>query len=154
MSEQKQIHIEFSTGGGMISRLIRWFTWGRWSHVAIRMPEGDVIEAKEFRGVIRREVTYEQKEIVSVTVTPEQYAVFETALRSQLGKSYDWRAILGFVFRRDWERTDYWICSELVAWALKQANVNVVHEKRWRIDPTALYMYLLSSGGQIIAKIV
>lgn len=144
------IRIEFSKSGSILSKLIRWFTWGKWSHVAVRMPEGDVIEAHEFLGVVRRDVEYEDVQQVVLEVTEEQAKVFHDVLRSQVGKSYDWLAILGFLFRRDWQRDDYWICSELVAWALIKAGVNVILKKRWRVDPTDLYYSLLNRGANLV----
>lgn len=144
----KNILIEFSTSGSIVSRTIRWFTWGKWSHVSVRMPEGDLIEAKEFLGVVRRKWTYELGEVLTLQVSDEQAERFYSALRSQVGKSYDWRAIVGFLVRRDWQRDNYWICSELAAWALIKAGVPVIHEKRWRVNPTILYMALLAHGAQ------
>lgn len=144
------IRIEFSKSGSIISKLIRWFTWGKWSHVAVRMPEGDMIEAREFLGVVRRNVKYEDVQQVVLEVTEEQAKVFHDVLRSQVGKPYDWLAILGFLFRRDWQRDDYWICSELVAWALIKAGVNVILRKRWRVDPTELYYGLLNRGANLV----
>ena len=33
-------------------------------------------------------------------------------LTRQVGKGYDWTALVGFAFRRDWQLTDKWFCSE------------------------------------------
>ena len=40
----------------------------------------------------------------------------------QIGKPYDWRALFGFLFHRDWTEPDSWFCSELVAWSAQQGG--------------------------------
>jgi uncharacterized protein YycO len=52
-------------------------------------------------------------------VNPE--AAWAAAL-SQVGKSYDWLALTGFLVHRNWESQDRWFCSELVAWSFAQAG--------------------------------
>jgi hypothetical protein len=42
---------------------------------------------------------------------------------SQIGSKYDWKAILAFVFNRDWRILGTWICSELVAAGLERVRV-------------------------------
>ena len=44
------------------------------------------------------------------------------AAASQIGKPYDYTAILGLGLRRDWQEEDAWFCSELVAWAFQHAG--------------------------------
>jgi uncharacterized protein YycO len=49
-----------------------------------------------------------------------------SAARTQLGKPYDWGAIVGIALHRDWRAPDKWFCSELVAWACEQAGTKLL----------------------------
>jgi len=63
------------------------------------------------------------------------------AARSQVGKPYDIGAIFGFVARRNWEKTDKWFCSELVAWAFSQANEPLFRPGTFsRVTPQHIWM--------------
>lgn len=63
------------------------------------------------------------------------------AVRSQIGKPYDWTGFGGFVFRsRNWQEDDSWFCSELVAWAFEQGGSPLFTPGiSWRITPQHLY---------------
>ena len=124
------------------SWLIRWLTWSPWSHSGILM--GDlVIEAgwPTVRVSTLAEVlaTHSDYAVVSLPCPDPEIAI--GAALSQVGKPYDWRALFGFLFRRDWQERDSWFCSELVAWAAKEGGA------RWfradslnRVTPGHLWM--------------
>ena len=104
--------------------LIRLFTWSRWSHAGIL--DGDkVIEAVASGGVRETsfaEFTERYKRGAVVFIPCPDSARVIAAARSQIGKPYDWSAIFGFVFRRDWGKPNKWVCSELVAWSFERAG--------------------------------
>jgi beta-lactamase class D len=61
---------------------------------------------------------------------------FYEILQTQIGKPYDWRAIVSFVFGdREWQNADSWFCSELQIWAMEQAGF---FEKSLMIDANKL----------------
>lgn len=63
------------------------------------------------------------------------------AARSQLGRPYDWTAVVGLGLHRDWQEDDAWFCSELVAWAAAQAGEPWFRESALRrITPQHLWM--------------
>ncbi|MNF95265.1 hypothetical protein D3C84_780070 [compost metagenome] len=63
------------------------------------------------------------------------------AARSQLGKPYDWTAILGLGLRRDWQERDAWFCSELIAWSAAEAGEPWYRcESLRRVTPQHLWM--------------
>jgi uncharacterized protein YycO len=113
------ITLQFSTGAGPASWLVRRFTWSPYSHVDLVLPDGRLLGARGDGGVAIREPE------LFLTVTrftvdaPE--CVIDAALE-QLGKPYDWSAIAGIVTRRNWQQPDRWFCSELVAWAFESAG--------------------------------
>jgi len=65
--------------------------------------------------------------------------IIKTAL-TQEGKPYDWGALFGFLFRRDWmENGDKWFCSELVARSCAFHDIRLVRDDSWRVTPGMLW---------------
>jgi hypothetical protein len=102
------------------SALIRAFTWSKWSHVVIE--DGDhIIEANWLKGVQRiprHEALKKVSRMARIDVGCNNPEAILARIRSQIGKSYDFMSLLGFLFHKDWQRTDKWNCSELPAWAM------------------------------------
>lgn len=113
------IPVIFGKSWNIFGVLIRLFTWSRWSHVGAITPDGKfVIEASGTLGVVETPIEefkrrYTQYEITQIPVRDRGFAY--RFLRGEIGKPYDRLAILGIFFRRDWQQTDAWFCSELIA---------------------------------------
>lgn len=118
-------------------KLIRGWTWSNWSHTALLFDEPSVVttpeiyEAVAFKGVVQTTLDkflarYRYVASVDVELTEEQYRLLKDKAASQLGKGYDWFAILGVVFKRDWHRADRWICSEYVPWAFEEVGAPII----------------------------
>jgi len=86
--------------------------------------------------------------VLATADIPEQ-PVLDYAL-SQIGKPYDWRAIVNFGFHRDWRSPDSWFCSELVAWACEAAGYPLLNpaEPHDRVTPRDLMLSPLLSFVQ------
>jgi hypothetical protein len=125
------IRLQFVAASGFLSGLIRWFSHGAGgvgiSHVDAVLPDGRLLGARfdkadGVRGVAIRRPNYEKwiyRAVIELPCDKGVEEAFYAALESQLGKPYDWRAILAFFFNRDWRARDSWYCSELQAWALE-----------------------------------
>lgn len=131
------------------SWFIRVFTWSRWSHIAI-VVDGYVIEASALHGVCFTPLeqalngTTDHAFIEVPCSNPD--AVIQAAL-SQADKPYDWGAIFGFGFRRDWQDDKKWFCSELPAWAFEQAGCPVFRsEAMHRVLPE--HWWMLAPQGE------
>lgn len=114
------VSLLFSTSGHPMSAAIRV---GTWSHVAI-IDGDEVIEATAPAGVRRFPVVQainhaKRGAIVELPCRDAQAVI--AAAASQLGKPYDYTAIVGLGLHRDWQEDDAWFCSELVAWSFAQA---------------------------------
>lgn len=126
------------------SLAIRLVTWSQWSHVEI--IDGDqVIGANMVGGVsltpLRKRL--EVSSLVAVVDFPcADPAAVIAAARSQLGKGYDYFGLLGILARqRNWQSTEDWFCSELVAWAFAEAGYPLFRvELGSRIVPQHLWM--------------
>lgn len=100
------------------SLAIRLFCWSRWSHVAIVVDGQHCIEATALDGVVQTDLKefkkrYSKVEFAIIPVTDVNLAL--SLARNQLGKKYDWLAIIGMVLRFNWAKGNRWFCSELVA---------------------------------------
>lgn len=104
------------------------------------LPDGKLLGAVGSGGVCVRED--EGFAAVERYVADAPFEVIDVAL-SQVGKPYDWRGILGFALRRDWQETDAWFCSEFVAWCFERAGYPLLRADRsWRVTPRDLRMSL------------
>jgi len=145
----RKIDLLFCTNpSNPLSWLIRAGSWSRWSHVAV--VDGDhIIEAIAIHGVVRTPLTTRQKQdpswVISSLPCMNPQAVVDAAL-SQVGKPYDYTGVLGVGLHRDWQQSDSWFCSELVAWAFTQggsalfrqnASRRVTPQDLWMLQPTA-----------------
>lgn len=132
----------FCTSRKPLAFLIRAVTWSQFSHVAI-IDGDEVIEAawprvrrSKLLDVLKTHPVYR----IAHFNTPDDVAVLDAA-RSQIGKPYDATALIGLLFRRDWQESDRWFCSELVAWAFDKAGFPLFRpETLHRVTPQHLWM--------------
>lgn len=136
------IKLAFCKSNTAISLAIRITTWSQWSHVAI-IDGDEVIEAAP-SGVRRCSIStlYAENDVVEVVnfrcANPE--AIINAA-NSQVGKPYDFTAVIGIYFHRDWQSRDRWYCAELVAWAFEQAKDPLFRsDALHRVTPQHLWM--------------
>lgn len=75
-------------------------------------------------GVQIRPAHYEvwtRTEILKIEAFPTCEEEFHAFLHEQIGKPYDWEAIIAFAVHRNWRMHDAWFCSELIAAALESS---------------------------------
>lgn len=137
------VAVLFSTTSNPFSWLIRMMTWSRWSHVSI--VDGDtIIQAHALHGVVRSslaEAIDTAKRVELVRLPARDPAAVIAAAASQIGKPYDWTALLAFILRRDWQEDDSWFCSELVAWAFHRGGSPLFRADRIsRVTPEHIAM--------------
>ncbi|MDO5940654.1 YiiX/YebB-like N1pC/P60 family cysteine hydrolase [Burkholderia cepacia] len=137
------IQLLFSTDALPVSWVIRAFTWSTWSHVAL--VDGDhVIESMPGCGVRRVPLADALRDTGRhelVTMPTNRQVQVLSAAASQIGRPYDYGAVLGIGLHRDWQQDDAWFCSELIAWAFQQAGEPLYRaECMRRVTPQHLYM--------------
>lgn len=118
-------------GLSLMSRAIRWQTRSAYSHTALELDDGSVIEAWT-SGVRHTKTPWTDHKKGTVVDFYEIKAEFDSAfaeswLRSQIGKKYDFQGIVRFMTRRDHPENDSWFCSELALTALDKAGVSLLH---------------------------
>lgn len=111
-----KVTVHFCKSDDLGGRILRLFLMSKWNHVAVQIGNA-VYESVSGAGVIKRRPADFSKawdRISSVEVyVPSQLAALRF-LNDQLGKPYDWKAILAFPFRGSWQDRAGWFCSELV----------------------------------------
>ena len=137
-----RIAVVFSRAHNLGSLGLRTAMWSPWSHCGLVMD--DVIVEATARYGVRRIGLQSMMEYASRTeiiflpcVDP---VVAYAAAESQIGKPYDWGMVVGHPFRQDWEDTNKWSCSELVAWAIQEGGTELFRTKAGRITPYHLYL--------------
>ncbi len=124
-------------GRGLISWLIRWQTRGNYSHAALLRPDGMIVEAWQGKGVQVKAMTdLAEVDIYSVAMTPEQWGTALDYATSQVGRGYDYWAVIRFIDRRNMPANDKWFCSELVFESLARAGVRLFERiMPWAVSP-------------------
>lgn len=135
--------ILFCKSNSISGFLIRLLTFSQWNHVALEF-NGRVIDSTFSRGVSEvglHEFRKRYSLVRSIDVAGvNEFAAWDL-MRSQLGKSYDWTAIIALPFREDWQRDRKWFCSELVAAGLR-AGGKRLNLQSWRVTPRDLWVSL------------
>lgn len=142
--------LRFVEGGGLDSKIIRYTSRCRWSHVEAVSDD----ESRTFGAQLRGGVQWRLDEdpvysnvvafdCYELEASPSEESKFWNFLASQDGKPYDWRAIVSFgLGSRDWREDDSWFCSELQARALEVAGLLTLplDIPVWRITPRDLWV--------------
>jgi hypothetical protein len=73
---------------------------------------------------------------------PEGNSAAQKFLEAQLGKDYDWMALIALPFRRKWQAPHKWFCSELAAKAVQFSGRKLNRLPEWRATPRDLWVAL------------
>lgn len=137
-------------GRGIISTLIRWQSRSQYSHAALLMPDGRIVESWQGAGVRTKPVT-DWTDIEAYDVAGMSDHQWDLALDFAMeleGHGYDYRAVLRFVSRRPAADNERWFCSELVFAALQSAGVDLLS----RISAAAVSPGMLSLSPRLIRR--
>jgi len=133
----------FSRRATLGSWLIRAFCWSRWSHVSVLYERSHVVDATLTHGGVRlrrlAELLDEASAVEWVEVDLPDEAAASAFMAQQLGKRYDWTALVGIVLRADWADPSRWFCSELAAAAVQAGGRRLLREDLARVTPGLLW---------------
>lgn len=151
-------------GRGISSALIRWQTWSKYSHAAVLLRDGTLIESYPGTGVIRLGFTNRSRPdradggfdalieqrggciALTPTISLEQESRVIEFLASQCSKPYDWRGVFRFVLpfiKRNpldsLRMQNRWFCSDLIAAAFDWAGCALLYRiPFWKVSPEKL----------------
>lgn len=128
-----QIKIVFSTSKNRFSAILRWAQRCPYSHCEAIIDSVDEIIGARSAGVSRFSKKLPSRtlrhEIKTINCSNEQKRKFEEFMLSQVGKKYDWKAYLGFLYPKGhFENPEKWFCSELIFEALNYAGIKMFNE--------------------------
>lgn len=117
-------------GRSAISWTIQRTTRHWCSHISAISEDGRVIESWHRDGVVEREhfsLGHTPRTPIHLYemphMTPQQQAKLWRGMMAEVGKKYDWRAILSFATRsKSKHNPDKWICSELFCQKARAAD--------------------------------
>jgi hypothetical protein len=133
--------VVFVRGSTWISRIIRFFDKGEFTHVALAISNDRIIEAQyNIRSRVKK-LSYKSYEVVPMNLTEVQKKKLVSIISKYEGKSYDFP--LAFSMVTGWLRIDnpnYLICTELDIDMLKEAGV--LDPYLADMKPNEFYTYL------------
>lgn len=148
------LYIQLHQGTSLIARCIKWQTRSKFSHASVLAvtplwTADIVLESVEGIGVREVPASHYKAQRADGTIavyrvldiSPEQERQVIAFMRRELGKNYDWAAVLKFISRRRHRPDDRWFCSELVFEAFKSAGVALLHNiEGYQVSPGSLGM--------------
>ena len=154
-TQQNRPAILLYRGHGLIDGLIKWQTRSEYSHAAILIPNGNIIESYPGVGVRLRESQIAAGFDFMLQCPVDAFDVPEACARTwanaieycrhELGAKYDWKGIARFITRLPGGDPNRWFCSELVAAAFRAAGRPLLA----RIEPWAISPELLSISPKL-----
>lgn len=135
----------FVRGTSFISRIVRFFDKGEFSHVAIAVSDYYVIETNWNMKSRIVPFHYEDFELIELNLTEYQRWRVPVIAKKYEGRMYDYLQVIGYIFKSRLNNPRHLICSELVYNILSE--VGYVRDERLRdITPNELYTLLNRKG--------
>lgn len=133
--------VVFTRSDSLIGKLIRFFSWSDWSHVAIS-DEVHVWEATGVTGKVMKTpalIWMAEHEIDNIDILdielPNEQSVYDF-LDSKVGSDYDFFDLVFIILRLDRSGTGgVYSCGELAAEAINQAAPLIEHTHYNRLEP-------------------
>jgi hypothetical protein len=153
------ITVRFVAHPGPFTWAVQLAQYGFWaSHCEAVLPDGRRLGSWFLtNGVVIRPANYDAGDFnrdmrIDITTTPAQETAYYDFLYGQIGKPYDWRALLSFYSKRsgrNWQAEDSWFCSELIAGGLAAAGILPHHMavKFSRITPRDVVLLASTATG-------
>lgn len=123
------MYLVLCTNNSIGARLLRFIMWSSYSHAAI-LDKGVVTDSTFWQGGVKfhdADDFFEHYPIHELRVIELDEVPAREWLIEQLGKKYDWTALLSWVVRRNWQEDDSWFCSELC-----EAMISLFGKPRFR----------------------
>lgn len=127
-------------GKSIVSKVIRTLTRSEYSHIAIELDDGGMIEAWQTAGVVER-INYKEGHTPGTPVDvfkilgPLDTARTEKFLRDQVGAKYDWLNVFRFLYCKDAKENRRWFCSELAEYAVEEGFVTLLRGNKSHHSP-------------------
>lgn len=142
--------IIFVRGKSPLSKIIRFFDKGKYSHVAIAISQTHIIEAQYFTKVRVVENYYKDYDILDLNLSENERSRVAVEGIQYVGKYYDYFQALWYSLRyvfnletsQIWNSPNSMICSELIDLLLYDVGVVREHKYIGNLTPNELYRHL------------
>lgn len=141
--------IVFVRGESVISKIVRMFDKGRYSHVALAVSSTHVVDADFKTKVQIRKFSEEDFDVVDLRLPEEKRDVVVHEAIQLVGANYDYLQILGYIFSKELGTPKNYICSELIHVLMKKVGVHVGNRS---IKPNELYREIFEKYGSRVSK--
>lgn len=141
--------IIFINGKSPISKIIRFFDGGKFSHVAIAVSSTHIVESQYFTRVRITPMNYQNYEIVRIDLNDIQKEQLIKDSIQLTGRWYDYIQIVWYLFKKlfhlnpksIWNSPNNLICSELVALLLINVGFLKITDYPNLLDKTPFELY-------------
>ncbi|MFD2671799.1 hypothetical protein [Marinicrinis sediminis] len=106
--------IVFVRGKTFLSRIIRFFDRGEFSHVAIALSPTHILESQYLVNVRIAPFQYKDFEVVRLNLAEKQRNLIISNGIQMVGRKYDYMRILGHILKRPFNSISKLICSEVI----------------------------------------
>lgn len=136
----------FFRGTSWVSEAIKGFHRGDYSHVGLLTPQGSIIESWYKGGVqenLLAHAPHTPGTVVDVYRVREELVYIDHGrllgwLRGEVGKGYDWKGVVRFLFRSSRDDKKRWFCSELIAAAFVDQGRPLLFTEAHLVSPSVL----------------
>ena len=133
--------IIFVRGNTILSKCIRYFDKGEFSHVAIAVSDTHVLEAQYFTKSRITPMYFTDYEIIDLGFTDEERMDTIKIGIELVGVWYDYFQAISYIFRTGFNNPNHYICSEMIAILLDRLGKEQF-QLETNITPNQLYKKL------------
>ena len=130
----------------IFDKITTWRTGGSHSHVELVFSTGESFSSSQWDGGVRfKKIEYDTLKWDILELFTNQYSekVILEWCKTQNGKNYDWRGVLGIFIGKKEDDPDKWFCSEICTKALQQVGL-LTHLVPCYTSPETLWNSVMS----------
>lgn len=146
-------------GTSFVSRAIKLFTWGCYSHTAILNTEtGEIVEAWQGEGVRKVSLDFHKHtpgtrvDVFNLMGAANHQGIWDGML-ARVGRGYDYRGIFGFLSHSAAQDNKKDFCSEAAFTEIERNGCRLLNIESYKVSPSLLAISpLLQFDRQIVLR--
>ena len=141
------IEIRCIAEDNLVSNLIKYWTWDKYSHVEFVLPEG-MLGSRLNGGIAIRPADYIVTSLdtrLTLSLAPEDELKILTWAKAQVGEGYGWKDVFDEAFHEEILKPSAMDCSHFVSRALSMGGVFVSRKRFFQNTPADIFNCTLLS---------